>query len=115
MDLIEFYKNINGNYEDAKNRLMTEELMLRFINKFADSDDMSLMKKSIDEELWEDAFRYSHNLKGVSLNLGFTKLAQSACDLCETMRNGKPTKDNSQLLNIVISDYNTIIDEIKKL
>ena len=46
MTLQEFYAGIDGNYDEALKRLMSEKFMLRFLGKFADGGDFSAMNGS---------------------------------------------------------------------
>ena len=78
MTLREFYAGIDGSYDEALNRLMSEKFMLRFLGKFIEGGDFAAMMEAIRAENWEDVFRYSHNLKGVCLNLELGRLARSA-------------------------------------
>ena len=79
------------------------------------NEDFDLFNKAVEEKNYEDAFRYSHNLKGVSLNLGFSRLAASASALCEYFRNGVPTDDFAEALKQVEIDRNQILESIKEV
>jgi hypothetical protein len=61
------------------------------------------------------AFRASHSLKGLSLNLGFTGLQEASSLLCETLRGGDPHSDIKPLLEDVDVEYNKVVSAIKML
>lgn len=111
----ECYEFMNGDYEDVEGRLLTEERIIKYLNRFKESQEYSLMVEALEEENYEVAFRAVHNLKGISLNLGFTGLIKASTELCESLRNGKPTGDISPLLAEVTKEYNLVIDAVKEL
>ena len=57
MTLKEFYAGIDGNYDEALKRLMSEKFMLRFLGKFAEGGDFAAMMEAIRAEDWEAVFR----------------------------------------------------------
>jgi HPt (histidine-containing phosphotransfer) domain-containing protein len=69
----------------------------------------------LENKDYEIAFRMSHNLKGVSLNLGLTNLQKASQELCETVRHGEPATDISGLVTKVTEEYNKVVDAISKL
>lgn len=110
-----FYEKIQGDYEGTIARLMTEERIKKYVLRFADTDDYQNMIIELEKENWPDAFRFVHNLKGVSLNLGFSTLAQSSSDFCEEIRNGAPNKDIKPFVEKITKDYNEIVKAIKEI
>ena len=115
MTIKEFYETIGGNYDEAMSRLLKEDRILKYALRFPDQKDYFDMLEAIEKGDVETAFRTSHTLKGVCLNLSFSRLAKSASDLCEMYRNGAPTEDVTPLLDIVKKDYAEVIDSIKKI
>jgi HPt (histidine-containing phosphotransfer) domain-containing protein len=115
MTLQEFYAGIDGNYDEALKRLMSEKFMLRFLGKFADGGDFSAMMEAIRAENWEDVFRHSHNLKGVCLNLELGRLARTASAICDTVRGGAPTVDLTPMARQAEEDYALVMAGIREL
>ncbi len=115
MTVKEFYDSIGGNYEDAKGRLITDERIKKFALRFPASTDYQEMIDAIAANDYETAFRASHTLKGVCLNLAFAKLAGSSSILCDQYRNGAPSQDVTPLLNEVKADYKALISALKGL
>ena len=115
MTLREFYAGIDGNYDEAMKRLMSEKFMLRFLGKFADGEDFASMMAAIRAENWEDVFRYSHNLKGVCLNLELGRLARTATAICDSVRGGAPAADLTGLAKQAEEDYALVVEGIRAL
>ena len=113
MTLREFYAGIDGSYDEAIKRLMNEKLMLKYLGKFADSGDYAAMMAAAAAKDWEAVFRYSHNLKGVCLNLELGRLSRSASALCDSTRNGPPAGDISELVSAVAADYALVMESIR--
>ena len=115
MTLQEFYESINGDYKGTVMRMMNREAMVtKFLGKFLATTDYDDMEQALDAGDYETAFRASHNLKGMALNLGLTKLGNSGSALCDTMRHGAPTADISELRAQVAADYAETVSAIKE-
>jgi HPt (histidine-containing phosphotransfer) domain-containing protein len=106
---------MNGDYEGVKGRLLTDERIKKYLIKFANATDYQQMVDAIEQNDYDLAFRMSHNLKGVSLNLGITQLQKTSEVLCEEYRNGAPQNDVTGLLQAVTDAYNQTIDAIQGL
>ena len=115
MTVKECYDAFGGNYEEALTRLMKDERIAKYLGKFRDATDYAQFLEALDKEQYEDAFRYMHNLKGVSLNLSMTRLGKESSELCEAFRGGKPTVDITDMLAAVKREYDTVIDAVSKL
>ena len=114
MTVREFYRKIGGNYERTLANLLSEERMKKYILKFADANDYDELLAALDEQRYEDAFRFAHNIKGVCLNLGFSELADSGSALCEALRGGTPTGDVPALLEKVTEDRRALLEVLKR-
>lgn len=90
MDIQAFYREVGGDYQEVFSRLMKDERILKFVKRFPAGEDYTLAQEALKDGRWEELFRYSHNLKGVGLNLGLGDLANAASELCETCRHGAP-------------------------
>ena len=109
MTLQEFYEEIHGNYAEVSSRLMNDKRIYKYLYKFKDCSDYSDLMNALAAENWEDAFRFSHNLKGMCLNLSLSALATVSSDLCEEFRNGPPKKDVSSMVADVTSEYEKVL------
>lgn len=115
MTLREFYAGIDGNYDEALKRLMSEKFMLRFLGKFTEGEDFAAMIAAIRAENWADVFRYSHNLKGVCLNLELGRLSRTAAAICDAVRGGAPEGDLSDMARQAEEDYALVMEGIREL
>lgn len=115
MTIQEFYTAVSGNYAEVYGRLMTDKRICKYLLKFKDCDDYQNLEDAIDAGNWPDAFRFSHNLKGMCLNLSLTALATVSSDLCEEFRNGAPQKDISSMNDDVKREYARVIEALGSL
>ena len=63
MTLKECYDALGGNYEDTVRRLYNEKLVEKFLFKFEEDPSFENLKKALEEEDLEAAFRAAHTLK----------------------------------------------------
>lgn len=114
MDLKEVYKELLGDYEDALSRLRKDERIEKYLIKFKDADYKENLLKTIEQKDYEAAFREAHNLKGVCQNLSLTKLADSASELTDSLRNGNVPQNMDELVSEVEKDYELVITVLTK-
>lgn len=72
--------------ETLKRFMGNEQLMERFMKRFADDRTMDSLEAHIEAGNWEEAFKNVHTLKGVVGNLGMEELYQCASVLTEKLR-----------------------------
>ncbi|MCX4287023.1 MAG: Hpt domain-containing protein [Clostridia bacterium] len=113
MTVEQFYDYICGDYAGTKGRLMTDERILRFVNKFPADGSYQLLLDSLDSANVEEAFRAAHTIKGVAQNLGFTALYKSSEAVTEILRSG--SLDVAAKMPELTKYYNLTIDGIAKL
>lgn len=114
MTLRECYAALGGDYEGVMTRLMTEKLVHKFVLKFLDDGSFQNLKNDMAAERYDDAFREAHTMKGVCLNLGFTRLFESSSEITEALRGGNTAKA-AELMPQVEADYMQTVAEIKQL
>lgn len=115
MNVKEFYQHVGGNYDEVMSRLLTEKRVCKYLNKLPQTGDIENMNTAFAEKRWEDAFRFSHNMKGMSLNLSLTKLAEVSAELCDTVRHGAPEVDVDPLIKAVNDRYQLVISALGDL
>ena len=88
MTLKECYTALGGGYEDVIGRLRSERIVQKFVLKFLDDSSFENLRKALEEGVQEEAFRAAHTIKGMCLNLSFTKLGASSSEITELLRGG---------------------------
>jgi len=113
MTIQECYAKLNADYEGTLGRMCMEKLVKRFALAFLSDGTYASLEKALEEENYEVAFREAHTLKGVCLNLGFTKLHDVSDELTEALRGGKKPEDNT-LFQKVQEEYCRTITLLKE-
>lgn len=115
MTLKNCYIELGGDYADVLGRLMSEELVKKFVLMFLKDTSYETLCRSCEKKDAQEAFRAVHTLKGVCQNLGFTPLFESCFSLTEALR-GREFPDNlEELLEKVTRDYQRTISAVSKL
>ncbi len=112
MTLKECYEAIGANYEEVIGRLRSERLVQKFTLKFLEDKSLELLKQSLEEENYEEAFRAAHTIKGICQNLSFDRLLASDAVLTEALRDGKGP-DVDSLAKQVFLDYEQTVSGIR--
>ena len=119
MSITECYASFGGNYEDVKERLRSDALIERFAVKFLSDTSYENLCNAMKDRQYPEAFRAAHTIKGVAMNLGFSKLAGSASQLTELLRDceGKEIDENQckEFFDEVSADYQAVITAVGKL
>ena len=110
----QFYKNINGNYSEAISRMRDDERIKKYLKFFLMDESFLEIKKAIEENNCEEAFKASHTLKGVSQNMSFTDLSETVVEITELCRAGN-LSEAKNLFPILEKKYNLVISEINKV
>ena len=115
MDLKACYAQLGGDYDAVIGRLRSEDRVVRFLGLFRADDSFQLLETAMAASDWPTAFRAAHTLKGVALNLAFTKLAHSSSELTEALRSGQPAQDPDPLYQAVRTDYQAVLTALDTL
>ena len=113
MNLEKLYKEIHGDYAEAKARLMSDRLVEKFVLKFLTDPSMQQLRDAIASGEHDVAFRAVHTLKGVAANLSFTELWKAASSLTEQLRHSDGSVDETLLENLE-NAYRLVTDSIQK-
>lgn len=110
MNLEDFYKKINGDYDDVLSRLLHENRIIRFVRNFADDTTFIELTLAVDGKRCNEIFRSAHTLKGISATLGFTDLCRVCSLLTEYLRdNDSPNMSKVEIL------YDTIQKDVQEI
>lgn len=116
MTLRECYEAMHGDYEGVTGRLVSESLVRKFAVKFLNDPSFGELRSAIENGDGETAFRASHTLKGVCLNLGFSALYEASSALTEKLRGNNVLDEESKtLFEHVREEYDRTISAIKGL
>jgi HPt (histidine-containing phosphotransfer) domain-containing protein len=111
MTLKGFYEEIGGDYEGVYERIGNDELIVKYLRKFKDSDMLGQFNRSVDAGDCKEAFRHMHSLKGLCLNLGLNELFKSVDVVCEALRD----KTEVNLSGLPLDELKTSYDEVLNL
>lgn len=114
MTLKECYEQLQGDYEGTLGRLCSAKLVEKFALKFLTDGSYALLEDSMSKGNYTEAFRAAHTLKGVGLNLGFTKLYEVSEELTEALRDGKQP-ENGELFENVKKEYKRTVSLLQEL
>lgn len=116
MTVEECYMMLNADYQEVLSRLLKEERIEKYLNIFIDSGYYRTFEACLRSENWPEAFRAVHNLKGVSLTLGFKELYNASDALCEELRDCvRPRTDIREMVKKLQNEYNKVMDALKML
>ena len=113
MTLQDCYMAMGGNYTDVVTRLRSDRLVRKFVLKFPDDGSFDLLRRSLEEKRYEEAFRAAHTIKGMCQNLSFDRLLVSSSRLTEALRSGW-TAEVDGLFQEVSADYRDTVSAILK-
>ena len=116
MTIQECYQKIGGDYEAVLKRLMSPNLVRKFIGKFLEDDSYQKLCEEMDAGNREEAFRAAHTLKGVCQNLGLKRLSIPTEELTELLRGGagEIPQGADALLEKVTQAYQETIEAIQE-
>lgn len=115
MTVKEFYDEVGGDYNEVMERLRKEDRIGKYLKFFIADASYANMCKAIDDGDSKGAFEHSHNLKGVSANLGLTSLSNAASDICEQYRHGEPDENLTAIYDNAKKVYDKTMKAIDEL
>lgn len=113
MTLQECYEKMGSDYADVLNRLTKEERIAKYVVKFLEDTTFDALCEARKAEDHEAVFRAIHTLKGVSQNLGFSKLYEACHEMTEAVRGGVKLEEEA-LFDRVESEYKATISVIRE-
>lgn len=120
MTVKDVYEATGGDYESALRRFMSESRLEKFVKMFLDDPCYRELETALSVKDTEEAFRAAHTLKGVCLNMSFSKLFASVDTVTEALRHADA--DNTDDMARVYASmkplrvhYSSIIDHIRSM
>lgn len=108
MTIEEFYKAINEDYGLMLERFGSPERIKKYTLMFAHDDTYAGLVRAMEAKDYDTAFRMVHTLKGVSSNLCFMHLYNSAVVLTDILRSKNYSADMEEPYLKVKEEYNKI-------
>lgn len=86
MTIKDVYDIIHEDYQDVYDRFQMERMIQKYVLKFIEDPNFSLLKQGLECCDEQEAFRAGHTLKGVCANMGFLKLQKLSSQITELLR-----------------------------
>ena len=114
MTVKECYEKLEGDYSGTMSRMMKEDRMKKFLLLFLQDTSYQMLCENMDKGDVDEAFRAAHTLKGVTINLGLSKLNRASFEITEALR-AKELERAKVFLPEVTQCYEETIEAIKGL
>ena len=108
MTLKDCYTVMGGDYNGVMKRLRSEKLVLKFVTSFLEVSNMADLRNALVVGDQTRAFEIAHTMKGVCLNLGFSKLGESSSKLTDALRT-EISDEVPALMEQVEADYAEVV------
>ena len=110
MNLAEFYNAIEGDYNEIKRNLISDEIIEELVLEFLDDESFISLRDAFVARDVDSSFLAAHTLKGVSASLGFKCLSAPTSTITEKLRAKKmPSVTEIEYLQC---QYNKVIATI---
>ncbi len=88
MTLRAFYGCIHSDYDAVMRRMMKEELLLKYLRRFADDENYPALEQAMQAKDYTAAYLAAHTLKGLCLSLGLDAMSVPVIALSKALRAG---------------------------
>ncbi len=88
MNTEQFYDRTGSDYREARSRLVDDKRICKFVKMFGSDTSFDRLTQAMEAGNTEESFHAVHDLKGVSLTLSLTDLAENASMVTEALRAG---------------------------
>lgn len=111
----EILTNAGVDVDTAMERFMgNEALFMRFLKKFTSDPNYGVLKKTMDEKQFEEAFKAAHTFKGLCGNLSLSNLFEVVGKQVECLRGGMYA-EAEELMPQVEEEYEKIVKVLNTL
>lgn len=115
MSLENFYNFIGGDLAGLRDRLKTDERIMKYIGIFMQEPTYGMLLTSMESGDYKEAFREAHTMKGLCSNMSFSALENASSALTEALRpaatgNQVCLEDALRYLEDVKTEYSKIVN-----
>lgn len=110
----EFYERTGGDYAGIMERFAGEKRVEKFAVMFLEDPCYEQLEKNLSEGNIREAFQAVHTLKGVCLNIGFSRLYKSVFQVTEALRVSDLAAAQEKM-ETLRKDYLFIVKSLKEL
>lgn len=89
MSIEAFYESVGGDLQGVRGRLLTDERIEKFVRMFLADPTFGNLEAAMAAQDMEAAFRAAHTMKGLSRDMGLTRLFGPADELADALRLGE--------------------------
>ena len=111
----EFYEKIGGDYDKMFATLHSDEMIVKFAKMFLNDKSFDLLNEAMEKRDYEEAFKACHALKGVCLNMSYTKIGRLATEVTDDLRNGANIEGAVEKMPKLMEYYGELIEGINSL
>lgn len=106
--LKERFDGYGADYVETMRRFLGNEAMyLKFLKKLFQDDNLKKLGQALENGDLTGAFEAAHTLKGVTGNLGLTRLYQAVCAIVEPLRL-KEARDYAPMYDEICSEFDRV-------
>jgi len=91
-----------------------KDLFKECLAQFVEDNQVSELKKRIEEQDYNNAFESAHALKGLVGNLGIQPFYMALCELVEILR-GDQFEGAPEQLKVVVAEYERFLEVYRKM
>ena len=117
MNIREIYENIGADYNAALRRFLNEERIEKYLLLMMKDGTMDQLKQAVEKQDYENAFRAAHSLKGISLNMEMTLLAEASSALSDYLkfweREGFEQQEADRLFRLTAAAYSVVREAVE--
>lgn len=115
------YAHMDADYSEALRRISGNERMVKYLRIMRRDPSFDDLCEAVENQDYQAAFRAAHAIKGASLNLGLTKLADCSSKLTEALRSQEPNeaiaplfKETKQVYQEAIARIDALLDDAEE-
>lgn len=114
MTIKECYTKLGGDYDTAIRAISKESRIEKVLKMLPKDKSMDALRSALEQKDFDAAFRASHTLKGIFLNLCLSRQAKAAIDLTDALRERKEASEIAALFTQLEQSYNETLHILEK-